>query len=235
MSRLKSYFRNLEVQNLTIASVPITNPNGISGVTATSTELNKNGGVTAGTAAASKTAVLGANKNLDTLVIADGGLKLGSGAGTAITSTADDLNTLASVTAGTAAASKAVVLDANKQVSGVRCPVLSKSANYTVTAADSGSVILVTAADKVMTLPSTAAGLAYTFVITAAGLATVTGLSISPAAVDKIMGNGFTSADNKKAINTAATDAEGNSISIVGDGVDGWYITSVTGTWARET
>lgn len=61
-------------------------------LTPTGAEINKLAGVTAGTAAASKAAVLGANKNLDTLVIADGGLKLGSGAGTAVTATAAELN-----------------------------------------------------------------------------------------------------------------------------------------------
>lgn len=82
-------------------------------VTATAAEVNLIHGSVAGTAVASKAAVLGANKNLDTLVIADGGLYLGAGAGTAVSATAAQLNTLASVTAGTGAASKAIVLDAN--------------------------------------------------------------------------------------------------------------------------
>jgi hypothetical protein len=64
----------------------------LDGVTATFTEINKVAGVTAGTAAASKAAVLGADKNLDTLAIADGGLKLGAGAGTAVAATAAELN-----------------------------------------------------------------------------------------------------------------------------------------------
>lgn len=61
-------------------------------ISATADELNKLASVSAGTAAASKAVVLGANKNLDTLAIADGGLKLGSGAGTAVTATATELN-----------------------------------------------------------------------------------------------------------------------------------------------
>jgi CRP-like cAMP-binding protein len=61
-------------------------------VSTTAAELNKLAGVTAGTAAASKAAVLGTNKNLDTLVVADSGLKLGSGAGTAVSATATELN-----------------------------------------------------------------------------------------------------------------------------------------------
>lgn len=88
----------------------------LTGLTASIAELNYNDITAAGTAQASKTAVLGANKNLDTLVIADGGLKLGSGAGTAITSTAAELNNLASVAAGTVTASKALVVGADKNV-----------------------------------------------------------------------------------------------------------------------
>jgi hypothetical protein len=51
-------------------------------------------GVVAGTASANKAVVLGANKNIDTVVIADGGLKLGSGAGTAVARTAAQINLL---------------------------------------------------------------------------------------------------------------------------------------------
>lgn len=56
------------------------------------TEIDRLAAVTAGTTSASKALVVGANKELDTLVIADGGLKLGSGAGTAVTATAAELN-----------------------------------------------------------------------------------------------------------------------------------------------
>jgi len=51
-------------------------------------------------------------------------------AGTAVTSTATELNTLASVTAGTASASKAVVLDASKNISGIND--LTVAGNLTV-------------------------------------------------------------------------------------------------------
>lgn len=68
-------------------------------------------GVVAGTVSASKAIVVGTTKNIDTLVIADGGLKLGAGSGTAVTATAAELNYVDLVTLGTGAASKAVVLD----------------------------------------------------------------------------------------------------------------------------
>lgn len=170
--------------------------------------------------------------NVDTLAAAveASSLKLG---GTAITATAAELNTVAGVTAGAAAASKAVVLDANKAVAGITRKVLTKNADYAVTAADSRAVIVVTGVDKVMTLPATVAGLEYTFVLAAAGLSAGTGLQIAPNAADKIMGNGFTSADNKAAVLAGSGDREGDSITLIGDGVDGWYIVGVTGTWTR--
>ena len=112
--------------------------------------------------------------------------------------------------------------------------ILTKSADYTVTAEDSNSIIIVTGVDKVMTLPATAEGLKYTFVLAAAGLSVGTGLQISPAAADKIMGNGFTSADDKDAILAGSGDREGDSITIIGDGSLGWYIVGVVGTWTRQ-
>lgn len=85
-------------------------------VTSTAAELNLVDGSIAGTAVASKAAVLGANKNLDVLVIADGGFSLGAGAGTAVTSTAAELNFVDGSVAGTSVASKAAVLGANKNL-----------------------------------------------------------------------------------------------------------------------
>jgi hypothetical protein len=66
--------------------------NGATDITASAAEVNLIDGSVAGTAVASKALVLGANKNVDTLVVADSGLKLGSGAGTAITATAENIN-----------------------------------------------------------------------------------------------------------------------------------------------
>ncbi len=88
-------------------------------VTSTAAELNLLDTAVAGTAVASKAAVLGANKNLDTLTIADSGLKLGAGAGTAVTATAAELNYCDVTTAGVAQATKALVLDANKGASAL--------------------------------------------------------------------------------------------------------------------
>lgn len=111
-------------------------------------------------------------------------------------------------------------------------PVTTSNVSVTVTAAQSGMTFVATAGDLVFTLPSTAAGLCYTF--TQNTTAGSVGLSISPATADKIIGNGFTPLDNKDAINTKATARIGDSITLVGDGVDGWYVKSVSGTWDRE-
>ena len=62
------------------------------GVSATYDDINLLEGSIAGTAVASKALTLGANKNVDTLVIADGGLYLGSAAGTSVSATAAELN-----------------------------------------------------------------------------------------------------------------------------------------------
>lgn len=110
--------------------------------------------------------------------------------------------------------------------------LVTVTANQTLTAADSGKTYVANAADLVFTLPATAKDLIYRFVVKT--LSATTGLSVSPVAADKIMGNGFTSANDKDAINTAATDREGDMIEVVGDGVDGWYISAVIGTWARQ-
>lgn len=110
--------------------------------------------------------------------------------------------------------------------------VVSKAADYTVLATESGTVFLAGAVDLKFTLPATQAGLRYTFITHT--VSATTGLQISPAAADAIMGAGLTSVDDKDLINTAATDAEGDSVTLVGDGVDGWWIESINGTWAKE-
>jgi hypothetical protein len=150
------------------------------------------------------------------------------------TATATEINTLAGVTAGTAAASKATVLDANKQISGVRQTINLAAATQPLTAAMSGQRF-VGAVDAVFTLPAAAAatkGVWYEFECGAVSAGT--GLSVSPAATDHIRGNGLTAVDDKDLINTGATDRLGDSVRLYCDGVDGWVIAAVIGTWAKE-
>jgi len=92
---------------------------------------------------------------------------------------------------------------------------------------DSGIVQNVTATATV-TLPATVVGTSYSIRVGAAGI-TVT---VSPNAADKIMGNGFTSADNKDLVFTS--QPAGSFVTLVGDGVNGWFVSAIAGTATRE-
>jgi len=104
--------------------------------------------------------------------------------------------------------------------------------NKTLDDGDCGVVQNVTA-DATITLPATVVG--YTYTIRNGGNGSTDGtitINVSPNSADKIAGNGFTAADNKDAINTDGRP--GDEITLVGDGVNGWMIQSVQGTWTRE-
>lgn len=83
---------NLRADSLQLGDAEISEAEleALDGLTASATELNYNDGVTPGTAAASKTAILGATKNLDEFHTA--ALYLGAAAGTLVSSTAAELN-----------------------------------------------------------------------------------------------------------------------------------------------
>lgn len=97
----------------------------------------------------------------------------------------------------------------------------------TLAEGDSGVVQNVTTTSTI-TLPATVVG--RTFIIRV-GADNIT-VAVSPAAADKIMGNGFTSADNKDLLFTNAPI--GSSVTLVGDGVDGYFVQRVSGTATRE-
>ena len=99
-----------------VDALTVTNTLTVSGTAINATEIAFLDGVTAGTVTASKAVVVDADKHIDTIVIADGGLKLGATTGTAVTSTATELNFLDGSVAGTAVASKAAVLGTNKNL-----------------------------------------------------------------------------------------------------------------------
>lgn len=101
----------------------------------------------------------------------------------------------------------------------------------TVTAADTNTLFVDQQSSGTTTfiLPATAEGLVYTFYCGNAG----SEINISPVAADKIFFKGITAADNKDLINTGGTNVVGDQVTLVGDGVDGWYAYG-TGTWARE-
>lgn len=109
----------------------------------------------------------------------------------------------------------------------------TKSDNYTMQDSDSGYVTYVDTDAKTMTLPATAVNRVFTFMN--AGADAAVALTISPNASDKIMGVGLTAADDKDLVNTKATAKKGDYVTLVGDGVDGWFVTAMKGTWARES
>ena len=92
--------KNLDVLALPVSGLKIGAGAGTA-MDATAAELNVNTAVVAGTSSASKTAVLGANKNLDILALPVSGLKIGTGAGTAMDRSAAELNLLGGKPIGT--------------------------------------------------------------------------------------------------------------------------------------
>lgn len=106
------------------------------------------------------------------------------------------------------------------------------SVNKTLDEGDSGVVQVVDTDTVVVTLPATVVGSVY--IIENGGADGAVLVTVSPNASDKLMGNGFTSADNKDALNTKATAKKGDRIVLVGDGVNGYYFAEVVGIWARE-
>jgi hypothetical protein len=103
----------------------------------------------------------------------------------------------------------------------------------TLAEGDNGVIQNVTVTGKVVTLPATAAG--YQYIVRNGGQGATEGkvtVTISPNASDKIMGNGYTSADNKDIINTLGNGSD--YVKLVGDGVNGWVVSEARGTWTRE-
>lgn len=106
------------------------------------------------------------------------------------------------------------------------------STNKTLDEGDNGVIQVVDTDAVVITLPATVVGTSYTVMNGAADGAAL--VKIAPNASDKVMGNGYTSADNKYIGNTKATAKRGDYMKLVGDGVNGWMIVAVKGTWAKE-
>ena len=108
----------------------------------------------------------------------------------------------------------------------------TKSANYTVTAADAGKWLWVDTDAVVITLPAVE-GIAGLRIGNIAAYG-VSGLSVSPNANDMIEGPGITAANDKDIVNTKATAQRGDFIELGNGDADGWSITRMRGTWARQ-
>lgn len=103
---------------------------------------------------------------------------------------------------------------------------------YALTAAMSGLVYVgtKTSATQVISLPApTTAGLVFTFICGHADGE----INIDPgAATYTIKGVGISVAATKDLKNTAASNAVGDSVTLVSDGVTNWWIIAIQGTWA---
>jgi hypothetical protein len=110
--------------------------------------------------------------------------------------------------------------------------VIIASASFTLAARDNGATIIADSTTSVVVqLPSTAKGLRYT--LSVKQLTSSGGHAFSPAAADKIYyGPVGALADDTDLVCSAATDRVGDSLTLVGDGVDGWVVISAVGTWA---
>ena len=122
-------------------------------------------------------------------------------------------------------------------------PTAALTVNTTLTAAQSGMLFLVGADGKAATLPSAAvagAGVKYAFINNGADGAY--GFTVSPNAIDMIMGsleNGdvkviLSGTDDKDLVNTKATARKGDYLVIESDGVNGWFVIGGTGIWTEE-
>ena len=109
------------------------------------------------------------------------------------------------------------------------------SGTKTFDAQDSGKVFFVDAdgdADA-LTLPAIADGLAG-ITIVAIGAFGTTQVKIDPAAADMILGPDISGADNKDLLLTKATQRRGDFVTLIFGDADGYAVTEMRGTWARE-
>jgi hypothetical protein len=105
----------------------------------------------------------------------------------------------------------------------------------TLAAADSGIVQNVTAT-ATLTLPAATGLTGLTYTIRNGGSGATDGaitVNVTPNGTDQVVGNGFTAANSKGAVNT--TGNGGNDfIRITCDGTSKWYIQDSSGTWTRQ-
>lgn len=105
----------------------------------------------------------------------------------------------------------------------------------TFDAQDTGKLFTVTADGDgdALTLPAIADGLTG-ITILAIGAFGTTALTISPQAADMILGPDITGADDKDLILTKATQRRGDFVTLVYGDADGYGVSAMRGTWARQ-
>ena len=111
------------------------------------------------------------------------------------------------------------------------------AAAITLDGTDDGVTVVAnnSAATVVVTLPAAAtvgAGFkarVLTGVLPGAGA----GTTVTPNAADKFAGNGFNAKTaGQTLVNSAATDAIGDLVQVISNGVDTWFVVAKVGTWA---
>jgi hypothetical protein len=113
--------------------------------------------------------------------------------------------------------------------------VVVVAAAHTLTSADDGTTVVVdSTTSRIVTLPSAAVAnqVFRVFVKTPAGSAA--GHSVAPATGDTIYAKGITPAASKSLINTQATGAMGDAVTLRSDGNGNWFASIEGGTWARQ-
>jgi hypothetical protein len=107
------------------------------------------------------------------------------------------------------------------------------SAIKTLDAQDTGKLFWIDTDAFVITLPAIADGYAGGKIVNGGGYGTVL-VSLSPAAADAIIGPDMTAVVDKDLLNTKATAQRGDSVQLgIGD-ADGYVVTELNGTWAKE-
>lgn len=131
--------------------------------------------------------------------------------------------------------------DVNGEVGNAdRIAVITVTEDKTLSYEESGSIQLVGTDALTITLPPTKEGVVFTFVNSGADGNNI--ITISPDAADAVFGSVANAAADsvsggevdKDIVNTKATANKGDRITLIGDGVDGWYIGEGVGIWASE-
>jgi len=107
------------------------------------------------------------------------------------------------------------------------------SGNKTIDAQDNGKLFWVDTDAAVITLPAIADGFGGAKFVNGGSFGAVA-VTLSPAAADMILGPDITGADNKDLINTKATAKRGDYVVLDLGDADGYVVTELAGTWARE-
>lgn len=106
------------------------------------------------------------------------------------------------------------------------------SDNLTLDAQDSGKVLCVDTDAKAITLPAVE-GMSNIRVLNIGAFGTVA-VTVSPNANDMIESVDVAGVDNKDIVNTKATARRGDYIDLDYSDANGWVVTRIVGTWAKE-